>query len=112
MMISPVEQAVGHAAYFRLQLAGYLVFAAAWCFIAAAVMQFLLELLDEESEERASAKVARGSGSGIATVADYGQHDRISPVSAIPPAAAPVPALSARVLVFAPRKTRNRVVVR
>lgn len=106
MMMSPVEQAVGHAAYLRLQLAGYLVFASAWCLIAAGVMRFLVDIFEhihksDDARRRPSLEVARGS-----------KADRPSPVSVIPPVVSPVPALSARVLVFAPRKTRNRVVVR
>lgn len=93
--MSPVEQAVGPHAFFWLQLAGYLVFAAGWIVVTLAIMRLLLDLV----ESIAKTDEPRRSS---------------SPRKAMWPVASPVTTRKdlARVLAFPARKTRNRLVVR
>lgn len=101
--MNPVEQAVGATAFFWLQLGGYLVFAAAIVVLALASMKATAELAIELKKflswrRRRPSPVSDGA-------------DRIARIDDSAGSIA-LPAMSARVLTFAPRKTRNRVVVR
>ena len=101
-----VEDAVGPEAFFWLQLAGYLIFAAAWMFLCFALMRGMLDLTStlarlREARRRPSPIPASGSRIGVSVV--DGHVDRLSPALA----------LSARVIPFAvPRKMPTRMVIR
>jgi hypothetical protein len=96
--MNPVEQAVGHNAFLCLVTIGYLVFAAGWIVVTLAIMSGLLDLTSTiagNSEPRRSSSPVLARGYRV---------DRLSPASARKDLAP--------VLAFAPRKTRNRLVVR
>lgn len=104
--------AVGPQACVIAGTIGYLVFATAIVLLMMAFMRATLDLTSAIAKFRA---VRRSSSPPLARPRPRGLYDdvdRLSPVPAIPPDVAPVPAMPARVLAFQPRKTRNRVVVR
>lgn len=104
--------AVGPQACLVAASIGYLVFAAAITILALASMKATLDLTSAIARFRAARRsssppLTRPRPRGL-----YDDVDRLSPERAIPPDVSPLPAMSARVLAFQPRKTRNRVVVR